>query len=307
MESMEAPSLQLVRVFVTVAECRSFARAAEALEMTPSSISRLIKQLEQQLGVVLINRTTRAMSLTDVGQRYFAECGAALGQLHAAYRNVRDQHDLAQGLLKVSAPLAFGRMHVVPHLSSFMHVYPDIQLDLVMTDRYVDIVGDGVNVAIRIGQMDDSALVARKLLNNRRVLVASPAYLARSGSPATFDELKRHDCLVSTASHDGESWRLFGPDGERSFRPRGRLRADNGEAVHRFCLDGHGIAFHSAVSMANSLRTGELVQLLPAWTGRETGVYCVRPPQPPGPSVRAFLEFLRARWQTSPDLTPYLV
>ena len=307
MESMEAPSLQLVRIFVTVAQCRSFARAAGTTGMTPSSISRLVKQLEEQLGVVLINRTTRAMSLTDVGQRYFAECSAAMNQLHTAYRNVREQQDLVHGLLKVSAPLAFGRMHVVPHLSAFMQAYPDIELDVVMTDRYVDIVGEGVSVAIRIGKMDDSALVARKLLNNRRVLAASPAYLARAGTPASLDELKRHECLVSTASHDGESWRLFGPDGECSFRPRGRLRADNGEAVHRFCLDGHGLAFHSAVAMANSLRTGELVQVLPGWTGRETGVYCVRPPQTPGPTARAFLAFLLARWQASPDLAPYVV
>lgn len=303
---MEAPPLHLVRAFVAVAERRSFARAAEDLGMTASSISRLVKTLEQHLGVTLINRTTRAMSLTDTGQRYFAECSAALDQLRGAWERLRDEQELPRGILKLSIPLAFGRTHVVPHLSAFMHEHPGVQLDLVMSDRYVDIVGEGVTLAIRIGQMDDSSLIARKLLRNRRILVAAPDYLQRHGTPSTVNELHAHRCLVSTASHDGESWRLFGPTGERSFRSQRHLRADNGDAVHRFCVDGHGIAFHSAVTMAESIRNGELVQLMPAWTGRETGVYAVRPAHPLGPAARAFLDFLTARWAASPALAQYL-
>ncbi|UGQ45738.1 LysR family transcriptional regulator [Massilia endophytica] len=303
---MEAPSLNLVRAFVAVAERQSFVRAAEELGMTASSVSRLVKTLERHLGVVLIARTTRAMSLTEAGQRYFAECSAALEQLRGAWERIRDEQELPRGILKLSAPLVFGRQHVVPHLSAFMQTYPDVQLDLIMTDRYVDIVGEGLTLAIRIGQMDDSNLLARKLLRNRRILVASPQYLAQHGTPPTVDELKEHRCLVSTASHDGENWRLVGAGGERTIRPRSRLRADNGDAVHRFCLDGHGIAFHSAVTMSASILQGELVQVLPEWTGRETGVYCVRPSQPPGPAARAFLDFLTARWRTAPELSPYL-
>ncbi|GAB3425817.1 LysR family transcriptional regulator [Massilia solisilvae] len=293
---MQEPSLALVRAFVTVARHQSFARAARELGMTPSSVSRLVKQLEAALGIVLINRTTRAMSLTEAGQRYYADCAAGFEQLRGAWERLRDEHELPQGTLRLSAPLVFGRSHVVPHLSGFMRAYPQIEIDLIMTDRYVDIVGEGVTLAIRIGRLEDSTLIAKKLLPNRRILVAAPGYLQRHGEPASVDDLARHDCLVSTASHDGEAWRLFGPEGERLVRPRPRARADNGDAVRQLAVDGHGIAFHSAVTMAPSMRAGELVQVLPAWAGRETGVYAVYPARALGPVARSFLDYLAARW-----------
>ncbi|WDZ77593.1 LysR family transcriptional regulator [Ensifer adhaerens] len=294
---MEGPPLHLVQAFVAVVRHHSFAKAALDLNMTPSSVSRLIKTLERQIGVLLINRTTRAMSLTDAGQRYFSDCAAALQQLHHAHQRARNEQDLPTGTLKLSVSVSFGRAHVVPHLSAFMAAYPQLQLDLLMTDRYVDLVAEGVAVAIRIGNLQDSTLIARKLLRNRRILVASPAYLAIHGDPTEVDELKRHECVVSTANHDGEVWRLFGPTGERSFRPHGRMRADNGDAVHQLAIDGQGIAFHSEVTMAPSIRAGKLVQILPRWTGRETGVYCICPSRPMGPSAKALIDFLTGRWK----------
>lgn len=294
---MEEPSLHLVKAFVAVAEHQSFAKAAQTLNLTPSAISRLVKKLEQQVDMLLINRTTRAMSLTDAGQRYFTDCSAALEQLRIAYERMRDEQSQPRGTLRVSTSLSFGRLHVAPHLSAFMMQYPQLRIDLLMTDRYVDIVAERVAVAIRIGRLPDSSLVARKLLNNRRILVAAPRYLQQHGVPETLRELQQHECLVSTASHDGESWRLFGPAGETVIRPKGRMRADNGDAVKQFCLDGQGIAFHSAVTMADAISLGELVQVLPQWTGRETGVYSVYPPGPVGPAARALVEFLSHRWQ----------
>ncbi len=294
---MEGPSLHLVQAFVAVVKHRSFAKAALDLDMTPSSVSRLIKALEQQIGVLLINRTTRAMSLTDAGQRYFSDCAAALEQLHHAQLRARNEQDLPTGTLKLSVSVSFGRNHVVPYLSAFLAAYPQLRLDLLMTDRYVDLVAEGVTVAIRIGNLQDSSLIARKLLSNRRILVASPAYLEIHGEPADIDELKRHECVVSTANHDGEVWRLFGPTGERSFRPRGRMRADNGDAVHQLAIDGQGVAFHSEVTMAASIRSSKLVQILPRWAGKETGVYCVCPSRPMGPAARALIDFLTSRWK----------
>ena len=296
-ELMGQPSLHLVRAFVTVVEQQSFAKAAQILNMTPSSVSRLVKALEQELGVKLLNRTTRAMSLTDAGQRYFTDCRAAFEHFRNANDRVRDEQNQPRGTLKLSMPVSFGRSHVVPHLSAYMVHFPQIRLDVLMTDRYVDIVAEGVTVAIRIGRLADSSLVAKKLLNNHRILVAAPAYLERHGVPSEVEELKQHQCLVSTANHDGEIWRLFGPTGEYSFRPQGRMRADNGDAVKRICLDGLGIAFHSAVTMAESIRLGDLVQILPQWTGRETGVYCVCPPGPIGLTARTFIDFLTSRWK----------
>ncbi|HBT29498.1 MAG TPA: LysR family transcriptional regulator, partial [Erwinia persicina] len=219
---MSAPPLHLVQTFIAVVEHNSFARAAEALAITPSSVSRFIKMLEHHLGTQLLNRTTRAMSLTDTGQRYFSECQQALGQLRDAADRVRDEQVRPQGRLVVSAPVAFGHTHVVPHLAGFLRAFPDIQLDLRLNDGYVDLVAEGVMLALRIGQMKDSSLVAHKLLENRRILVASPGYLALRGTPTTIDQLGQHACIVSAASQDGLSWRLFSQGEQRTPEPRGR-------------------------------------------------------------------------------------
>lgn len=293
---MPAPSLHLVQTFISVVEHHSFARAAEALDITPSTVSRFIKTLEQQLGSTLLNRTTRAMSLTESGQRYFSECQQALGQLRDAADRVRDEQIQPQGRLVVSAPVALGHTHVVPYLADFLAAYPEVQLYLRLDDGYVDLVAEGITLALRIGRMKDSSLVAHKLLENRRILVASPAYLALKGTPLTIDELEQHYAIVSAASHDGLKWRLFSQEEQRTLAPTGRINVDNADAARRLCIDGLGIAFHSALTMAAAIRAGDLVQVLPQWTGRETGLYCVRPHRRIGPAARAFIEFLSARW-----------
>jgi DNA-binding transcriptional LysR family regulator len=293
---MTEPSLHLVRTFVAVAEHQSFARAAKALAMTPSSASRIVKMLEQELGTPLLSRTTRAMSLTAAGQRYFAECSSALAQLRGAYEMVRDEQELPRGAIVVSVPVAFGHSHVVPHVAAFLDTYPHVQLDLRLEDGYVDLVGDGVTLALRIGRMKDSSLVAHKLLDNRRILLAAPAYLARHGTPQHIDDLQEHQCLVSSANHDGSVWRLFCQGEERRLVASGRVRGNNADAIRRLCVDGLGIAFHSAVTMAAAIEEGELVQVLPEWTGRESGVYCLRPQRRMGPAARAFIDYLQARW-----------
>ncbi|MFJ2987143.1 LysR family transcriptional regulator [Collimonas sp. NPDC087041] len=300
---MSEPSLHLVHTFVTVVEHNSFARAAEALAMTPSSASRLVKALEQHLGATLLNRTTRAMSLTDAGQRYFAECSNALAQVRGAYEMVRDEQDLPRGTLVVSAPVAFGHSHVVPHLAGFLEACPHVQLDLRLSDGYVDLVAEGVMLALRIGRLKDSSLIAHKLLDNRRILVAAPAYLDCHGTPTALEDLYQHQCLVSSASQDGKLWRLFCEGEERTLEPRGRIKGDNADAIRRLCIDGLGIAFHSVVTMAAAIHAGDLIQILPQWTGRETGVYCVRPQRRMGLAAKTFIEFLAARWRDA-DATP---
>lgn len=296
---MAEPSLHHVRAFVSVVKHHSFAKAAQELKMTASSVSRLVKALEQELGVLLINRTTRAMSLTDPGKHFYADCGAVFDQLQSAFERVRDEHDRPRGILKLSTPVSFGRTHVVPHLTAFLEAYPEVHLDLLMTDRFVDVVAEGVVVAIRIGRLDNSSLVARKLLSNRRVLVASPDYLDRRGVPCEIEDLKEHECIILTVNRDGEHWRLVGPEGARSIRPAGRARADSGDAVRQFAIDGMGIGFLSAVTVAEAMRSGQLVQILPQWTGRDTGVYWVCAHQPVDPAARAVIDFLASRWKES--------
>ena len=295
------PPLHLLRAFTCVVDHHSFARAAQELRMTPSSVSRLLKALERELGTQLLNRSTRAMSLTPAGQALYAECGSAFAQLRSAFQLAGQQGQQGQprGLLRLSVPVSFGRTHVLPHLADFLRLHPDIELDLLMTDRYLDLVAEGVTLAIRIGRLDDSSLVARKLMENRRLLVASPAYLARQGAPAALAELAdpaRHACLNLTVNRDAELWRLSGPDGERSLRPQGRIRADNGDAIRQLAIDGLGIAFLSSATVAAALQGGELVQVLPQWSGRPSGVYGVCPQRPAPPSARAAMDFLAGRW-----------
>lgn len=294
---MSEPSLHLVHTFVAVVEHHSFARAAGALGITPSTVSRFIKMLEQELGTTLLNRTTRAMSLTETGKRYFAECHQALLQLKNAADVVRDEQNLPYGSLVVSAPVAFGHTHIVPYLSLFLAAYPLIRLDLRLTDDYADLVTEGIMLAFRIGRMKDSSLIAHKMLDNRRILVAAPAYLEKCGAPAAPEDLHQHECIVSSASQDGVLWRLFSAGEERTLAPKGSVKVDNADAARRLCIDAHGIAFHSAVTMAAAIEAGDLVQVLPQWTGRETGVYCVRPNRRIGPAAQVFLEFLSSRWQ----------
>lgn len=294
---MNAPSLHLVQTFVAVVEHNSFARAADALGITPSSVSRFIKALEQQLGTQLLNRTTRAMSLTESGKRYFSECHQALLLLRNAAETVRDEQKLPYGELVVSAPVAFGHTHIVPYLSAFLAAYPRVQLDLRLTDDYADLVADGIMLAFRIGRMKDSSLIVHKMLENRRILVAAPAYLEKRGVPQALEDLNQHECIVSSASQDGLLWRLFSGAEERTLAPKGSVKVDNADAARRLCTDAHGIAFHSAVTMAAAIAAGSLVQVLPQWTGRETGVYCVRPNRRIGQAATVFLEFLSSRWR----------
>jgi len=298
---MDRVPWQLVEAFAEVVEQRSFARAAQALNMTPSSVSRLVKRLEQQLGTRLLHRTTRAMALTEAGHQFHLESAAAIARMRAACARAAEGEHEARGLLRVSASVSFARTHVTPHLAAFLDQYPQVTLDLLVTDRLVDIVAERVGLAIRLGRLQDSTLVSRKLLPNRRILAASPAYLAQHGTPATVDALEAHSCLVSTANHDGELWRLVGSEGEKTVHPRGRVRSDNGDAVQQLALDGMGICFRSAVSLEHDLRAGRLVQVLPGWTGRETGVYAIAPARPMAPAARALADFLVQRWTSGRD------
>lgn len=175
-----------------------------------------------------------------------------------------------QGPLKLSVPVAFSALHVLPHLGSFLKQHPRLQLDLIATDRYVDVVAEGVMLALRIGRLDDSGLLARKLLRNRRILVAAPGYLQARGVPTLPADLELHNCLQLSLNRDGEVWRLHNPDSVKSLRPAGNVRADSGEAIRRLALDAVGIAFLSEVNVAPALLAVELVQVLAEWSGPDT-------------------------------------
>ncbi|MEJ6001468.1 LysR family transcriptional regulator [Paucibacter soli] len=286
--------LDLLRAFEAVASQRSFARAALELRISASALSRQIKQLEQQLGAPLFYRSTRSMALTEAGQTYLDATREALAQLRAAGEALGRLQGEVRGELRIGAPVAYGRRFVAPILPDFMALHPALNLSLSMSDRYADLAAEGLDLAIRLGRLEDSGLRSRRLAASRRVLVASPAYLAARGAPASLQELRRHDCIALTVNRDGEQWRCLDEAGElHSIKTSGRLRADNGDAVLAFALAGCGIAFLSDVMTAEALAQGRLCQVLPGCAGPEHGVHAVFLADPAAsPKLRALLDYL---------------
>ncbi len=291
---------ELIHAFIRVAAHQSFARAALDLRVTPSAVSRQIKLLEQTLGVQLFLRTTRTMSLTASGTSYLAAAREAFNRLEVAGQELGRMRDEVQGELRISAPVSFGRRYIAPALPRFMAQYPKLSLDLVMTDNFVDLAADGIDVAIRVGKLEDSALRARKLAASRRILVASPDYIARRGSPKKIDDLKQHSCIVLTLNRDGEQWRFANTgDKDISIKPKGVLRANNGDAVLEFAKAGSGIAFLSSVMVHDALEEKSLVRVLPKYAGAEAGVHAVFLADPQFNSkLRVLIDFLVTLFNT---------
>lgn len=293
-------------------ETGSFSAAARDLGVTASSVSRLVAALEVELGTQLVRRSTRRLRLTENGhaaheraQRVLAEIGemrAALSERQAAPR----------GLLRVNVPVAFGHRHVAPHLPAFLARYPDLRIDLDLTDHTVDLVEAGVDVAIRIGALQDSALLARRLADQRRHVVASPAHLERAPALQAPEDLARHECLAFHLQ-PGDAWLLSGVDGAlREVPVRHRLRANNSDALLAAVTGGLGVALLPTWLVNEALADGRLVRLLPGFEGRfsrqEQGIYGVHRPSPYlTPKVRLFLDHLAAcfgrppYWETGPD------
>ena len=277
-----------------VAAHQSIARAALDLRVTPSAVSRQIKSLERQLGVPLLYRTTRSMALTEAGRNYLIAARQAFAQLEQAGAALVPPQAEVGGELRISAPVSLGRRFIVPMLPRFMALYPQLHLDLSLTDAFVDLAAEGIDLAIRVGRLEDSGLRARQLASNRRLLVASPHYLLQRGQPKSWRELQGHTCLALTINRDGEQWRLLDHQGQaHSIKPQGRLRANTGDAVLAFALAGCGIAFLSELMVHDALRDGTLLRVLPDCAGPETGVHAVFLADPAlTPKLRVALDFL---------------
>ncbi len=209
-----------LEIFASVVSTGSMSLAGRALGFSPAVISKRIKRLEDRLGTRLLQRTTRQISLTEAGQGFHDRVLSILAGLEEAEAYIAGRSAQMQGTLKISAPTSFGRMHIAPHLKRFMDAHPDLAISLMLTDDFTDIVGGGFDLAIRIAELTDSSLVARRLAPVRRVLCASPDYIAAKGAPGDIDDLRRHLCLPA---HNGDAWRLEGPRGALTFRPDGLL------------------------------------------------------------------------------------
>ncbi|HYD64068.1 LysR family transcriptional regulator [Azospirillum sp.] len=287
--------------FIKVVDTRSFTAAADRLNLSKSVVSRRISELENRLGARLLNRTTRKLSLTEVGQAFYERCTRILADLEEAERAVTDLHAAPRGRLKVNAPLSFGLLHLAPAIAAFMERYPDIEIDIDLNDRYVDLIDEGYDVAVRIGRLRDSSLIARRLAPNRRVVCASPAYLERHGTPQVPEDLANHHCLLYTNVPLAEQWQ-FRVNGEtRTVRVSGTLFANNGDILLSAAVAGRGIIVSPTFLAGPALAAGQLRCLLFDCMVTESAVYAVYPQNRHlSPKVRAFVDFLASRFGPEP-------
>ncbi|WP_296016919.1 LysR family transcriptional regulator [uncultured Agrobacterium sp.] len=280
-----------LEVFASVAASGSMSVAAKELGYSPAVISKRIKRLEEKLGARLFQRTTRQISLTEAGQGFHQRILSVLEGLEEAEDFVSGRSNSLTGTLKVSASTSFGRMHVAPHLKGFMDRHPSLSINLTLSDDFIDIVAGGYDLAIRIADLSDSSLVARRLAPVRRVLCASRSYVEEHGLPDTIEDLKNHRCLPA---HNNDLWRLEGPDGAFNLRPEGLLVTNSSEVIREAVISGLGIALRSTWDIGPELKCGALIQVLPAYEGSKnvalSAVYSSRRFLPA--KVRLFIDYL---------------
>lgn len=294
--------LDEIRAFTAVAEARSFTQGARKLDVSPAQVSKLVARLENRLGARLLNRTTRDVSLTDTGQAYLEQARELLDGFDALETSVRDQSGGPSGTLKVSAPVSFGKGQLTPALLDFARSCPSVMLDVSFSDRMVNLVEEGFDVAVRIGELADSSLVARRLAAVRMVTCAAPDYLARAGTPKNLTDLAAHETIIDTNARDPAVWR-FGFDGETAeVRVHGRLRLNGAEPCVAAAVAGFGIVRTPAFAAAEDLRAGRLVPLLCHFEPQLIHVYAVYPhARHLAAKVRAFVDFLAGRYAGEPE------
>ena len=288
-----------IAAFVQVVEQGSFTAAAEALELSKAAVSKYVSRLEERLGARLLNRTTRRLTLTEAGQALFDRASIAIADLDAAESDVIELTGSPRGRLRVSAPSHFGEVFLAPLFAEFRQRFPDIELDLDLDNRLVDLVEEGFDVAIRISQLEASSLVARKLTDVRVVTAASPAYLEKHGRPASPMELREHECLLYGLDRTPGEWRFRrGLDRLISVRIHGGFRCNNDGALKRAALDGLGILRFPEIFIEQELREGRLVAILEEFEMSKLSLSAVFPTRHNlPPKVRVFVDFLAEQFR----------
>jgi DNA-binding transcriptional LysR family regulator len=290
--------LQQIETFAAVASRGSLTAAAQAEGVAPAVIGRRIDALERRLGVKLMVRTTRRLTLTHEGSAFLEDCQRLLADWSNAEASVSAGGVKASGHLRITSPAGFGRRHVAPLVPRFLALHPDVSLSLNLSDRVTDIVNEGFDCAVRVGELPDSSLISVRLADNRRLCVATPAYLQRAGTPSHPAELARHECLaLSSDASQTRGW-PFTIDGEVvRVRPRGRMDCTDGQVLHAWCLAGEGLAWRSTWEVGQELRRGELVSVLDAFAAPPTGIYAVFPhARHLALRVRLWIDFLKHSW-----------
>lgn len=280
--------------FVDVVARGSLSAAARAEGIAPAMIGRRLDALEARLGVKLLQRTTRKLVLTDEGAAFLEDCQRILAEVDDAEAAVSEHSARASGHLTVSAPAGFGRQHVAPLLPSFLAEHRDVTVDLNLNDRVVDLVGDGVDVAIRIASMGDSNLVGVKLADNQRVVVASPAYLKRYGTPLTPADLARHNCLPISGEGSQRGWTFVDGGKALVLKVGGNMVCNDGAVLHAWALAGKGLAWRSMWEVGDQIASGELVTVLDRYAAPGNDIHAVFAQRRHLPlRIRVFIDFLR--------------
>lgn len=291
---MEQYDLVDLRSFAAVVECGSFVRAAEQLEVSTAAISRRIASLEKALGTQLISRTTRRLDITEAGRRFHADALNVFQLLGEAEERVRVGRESVAGLLRVAAPLSFGIQQVAPVLPAFMRRHPELKVQLLLEDRYTDLQAEAIDVAIRIGSLRDSSLVATRIGTIDRLFCAAPAYLAEKGEPQMPKDLKHHCCLHYSLLSVREEWGVVFGETSEMIDIRGSLSANNAEVLKECAIQGMGITLLPRFVVQDALTDGRLRQVLPGFSPVPFGLFAVRLSRQFTPArLRLFIEFMR--------------
>jgi DNA-binding transcriptional LysR family regulator len=286
-------------LFAKVVAAGSLSAAGREMHLSPAMVSKRLARLEQRLGARLIHRTTRRLATTEVGQTFYEDVVAILAAAKAAEAKVAGLADMPSGRLHVSAPTSFGRLHIAPYLKDFLDAYPGVELELDLSDGFVDLIENRVDLAIRISATTDGSLVAQRLAANRRVICAAPAYLEKHGTPTTLEMLAGHRLLAAT---NQTPWRLESNKGARTIAVESAVRTNSSEVVRELAIAGFGIALRSTWDVGAELRAGALVQILPTWEGAsDVAVFAVHPRNSLVPAhVKAFVSYLTSLYNPVP-------
>jgi DNA-binding transcriptional LysR family regulator len=296
-----------MQAFVAVAELGSFVKAADQLEASKAAVSRYVAQLEERLGVRLMQRTTRRQSLTDEGHAFLTHCKETLALIHDAEEEIQNKRKQPTGLIRVSAPLTFGVLHLAPLWGKFTALYPQVRLDIILSDRVVDLVEDGFDIAVRVAHLPSSTLISRKLTSTSLVVCASPKYLRGKVKPKHPNDLKKHSVISYSYLATGDEWLFTGPDGDGDDEVRvkiqPKIRTNNGETCRSAALAHQGVILQPTFIVGNDIQKGDLVALLPQFKSIELGIYAVYPSRKlVSPRIRALVDFLveafrEVRWK----------
>jgi len=284
-----------MKIFRRVAETGNFSEVAREMSFSQPTISKHIAALEKHLDVKLLNRSTRQMSLTDTGKQYYDRCAYLLDELAETESTLRNQQSQPAGILRINTPITYGERRILPYLWKFLEKYPELKIDMIMDDHYIDLVKEGVDMAVRVGPMTDSSLIARKIGDSPRVTIASSEYIEKHGAPDDLSDLKNHNCIVYTLLTTCDEWHFSGADGPQTIRVSGRFSVNNPNAIRQAVLAGQGIAVTPIWLVDDCIESGKVKVILNDYTPTPLDIHAVYPDRQFVPAkIQVFIQYLKA-------------